>query len=75
MQLLHYLFYLFEAIHDLLRQNLCIDLCCLDVGMSKHLAHYLDRDSRAECYGGGEGVSAYMGGEVLAYVAFLLYLR
>ena len=43
--------------------------------MAKHLAHYFDGDSATECYSGGEGVSAYMGGEVLAYVAFLLYIR
>lgn len=69
---MHYLFYLLESIHDLLRKNLGIDLCCLDVGVAKHLAHYLDGDSRAEGYGGGEGVSAYMGGEVLVDAGFFL---
>ena len=70
MQLLHYLFYLLKSLLYLLGQNLCIDLCGLDIGMSEHLRHYLDGDSATECYGGGEGVSAYMGGDMFAYVGF-----
>ena len=70
MPLRHNLFYLLKSLFYLLRQNLCVDLCGLDVGMSEHLGHYFDGDSATECYGGGEGVSAYVGCDVLAYVGF-----
>ena len=40
--------------------------------MAKHLRHYFDGDSATECYGGGEGVSAHMGGEVLVDAGVLV---
>ena len=61
-----------ESIHDLLREYLGVYLCGLNIGVAKHLAHYFDRESRAEGYGGGEGVPAYMGGEVLVDAGVLV---
>lgn len=72
MPLRHNLLYLFESFHDLFRQNLGVDLCCLDVGVAKHLADYFDGDSGAEGNGSGEGVSADMGCEVLVNACVLV---
>lgn len=68
----HNLLYLFESFHDLFRQNLGVDLCGLDVGMTKHLAYHFNRYAGAEGNGSGEGVSADMGCEVLVNACVLV---
>ena len=72
-KLLHNLFYLLESFKNLLWKDFGVDLRGLNVGMTKHLADYFDRDTRAKSYGCGKGVSAYMGGDVLADFGFFFY--
>ena len=72
MPLRHNLLYLFESFHDLFRQNLGVDLCRLDIGMTKHLAYHFNRNAGAEGNGSGEGVSADMGCEVLVDTCVLV---
>lgn len=48
-----------------------VDLRSMDVGVTEHALHYLDRNAATEADGGGEGVPGAVGGEVLPEVHFL----
>ena len=72
-KLLHNLFYLLESFKNLLRKDFGVDLRGLNVGMTKHLADYFDRDTRAKSNSCGKGMSAHMGSDMLPDFGFFFY--
>ena len=67
----HNLFNFIETFDYLFWHNLCVNLGCLNVCVAKHLRHYFHREAGTEGDGGGKGMSANVGCEVLAYLGFL----
>ena len=54
----YFFFYLGKILYKLVRLNLRIYLCCLDVGVTEHLADYLHRDTGPKRNRSGKGMAA-----------------